>query len=97
MMPGYACIRSLECASMPHRRTPEGAAKHFIIQNGRRCREQAETVAVTSYEVVYEFLNRKYEGKIDPDLVLLEIDFYGKGEVLVDPRGTGSYQQVTQK
>lgn len=87
---------------LPHRPDPEVAqkrsarssAKHFIIHNARRCREEAETVAVTDYKVVYEFLHRKYEGKIDPDVVLLQIDFYGKGEVLVDPRGTGSYQQV---
>lgn len=62
-------------------------AKNYVLQNSFCDKTLAETVCVTSREDVLTFLGSKYM-MVFPHIVCTE-----PGEVLIDSRGSGTFQR----
>ncbi len=77
---------------MPHRRSLEARqrrdAKRLAMQSSFRDPEQAETVCIINTQTIYNLLQQKY-GFVNMDAINIE-----RGEVLIDSRGRGTFQNI---
>jgi len=77
---------------VPHRRSLEAKqrrdAKRLAMQSSFRDSEQAETVCIINPETICNLLQQKY-GFVNMDAVNIE-----RGEVLIDSRGRGTFQNI---
>lgn len=89
--------------SVPHRRSPKArrrrdlkryeaeqrsAAKKEVLETSRRDPERAETICMAGFNDVANALKKKFE-YVNPDAIQDE-----PGDVLIDSRGTGTFQQI---
>lgn len=78
---------------MPHRRSLEArqrrAARRLVLEMAYRDRFRAETINRISVNEIMEYISRIFDGRIH----LGAIPRVEVGEVLVGPRGEGSFQR----
>jgi len=74
-------------ASKRGKRSPESTAKRFILDTSFHDRNNADTISLVTQSMVIEHLNVLYPESPPPPIDVV------RGEVLLDPRGEGSFQK----
>jgi hypothetical protein len=74
-------------ASKRGKRSPASLAKRYILDTSFHDRNNAETISLADDSMVIAYLDKLY-----PDTPPPTVDVV-RGEVLIDPRGDGSFQK----